>query len=152
MSDKKIEEDKEESQNNLKITVLPSEDKKDKIDPYDIKKSIVAKFNNYLSQHSILEILPTHAKVLSIDRNMSIKTSLSAMCEQKCSQCVVWDELKGEFKGTLMLRNFLEILFNNEHFLNQQAEDAASPSHDTVNEAGDAGQENYVDFINEMEK
>jgi hypothetical protein len=69
-------------------------------------------FNGFNSEHIILEILPNHAKVLSIDRNISIRTGMGALYEQKTSQCVVWDSLRSEFKGTLMLRDFLEVSLN----------------------------------------
>lgn len=49
--------------------------------------------------------------MLSIDTNISIKIGLGALCEQKTSQCVVWDSLRSEFIGTLMLRDFLNVLF-----------------------------------------
>ena len=39
---------------------------------------------------------------------------MSALYEQKTSQWVVWDSLRGEFNGTLMLRDFLEVSLNSK--------------------------------------
>jgi len=38
------------------------------------------------------------------------------MYEQKSPQCVVWDPLRSEYKGVLMLRDFLEVSLNSKIF------------------------------------
>lgn len=52
----------------------------------EFQRDIARVFNQFNAEHTVLEILPLHAKVLSIDRNISIKIGLAALCEQRTSQ------------------------------------------------------------------
>lgn len=115
-------------------------------------------FNEFNKKHIILEILPNHAKVLSIDRNISIRTGMAALYEQKTSQCVVWDSLRSEFKGTLMLRDFLEVSLKTK-IKNGDFKNSASTTfsfnaiaEDTKEDNPDSPERNmYSDIAEEME-
>ena len=105
----------------------------------------------------IIDILPAHSKVLSIDRNITIKIGLAAMWEQRTSHCVVWDSLRNAYNGTLILRDFLDVLFhpNPNNFASGENKDhddiLPSDSKDDENNHEFSDLENYMKIIEEME-
>lgn len=76
----------------------------------------------------------------------------------KTSQWVVWDSLRNEFKGTLVLRDFLDVLFSSPlaSSLNgdsgEQYDEFKSNIKTNLSSDEVAESENYVKIIEEMEK
>ena len=119
-------------------------------------KQIVNIFNKFNEEHKIIDILPTHSKVLSLDRNISIKTGLAALWEQRTAQWVVWDPLRSTFNGTLVLRDFLDVLFRHENCSSLNSDSPLSPSlSNNLDNMNDSSKKiefsNYSHLIEHME-
>ena len=76
----------------------------------------------------------------------------------KTSQWVVWDSLRNEFKGTLVLRDFLDVLFSSPQptspigDLGEQDDEFKNLVKANISNEENNDSDNYVKIIEEMEK
>jgi len=102
------------------ITSLSLEERKSRVFFYifTAHKQMKKSLQDFLSSHTIYDVLPMNGQVLVFNTELSLLDTISALAEHNIFCGVMWDEVNRTFPDLFTIRDILEILV----FMTEQLE------------------------------
>ena len=82
-------------------------------------------FSQFLQEHELFELLPTHGKVVTLDADLPMKHALDALASHSASCLPVWDSYQQRFVDVFTCTDLVDIvLFTHRTLAAQQSADS----------------------------
>jgi hypothetical protein len=95
-------------------------------------------FSQFLQEHELFELLPTHGKVVTLDADLPMKHALDALASHSASCLPVWDSYQQRFVDVFTCTDLVDIVLFTHRTLAASA--AATSGAGAVGQRGEAQQ------------
>ena len=95
-------------------------------------------FSQFLQEHELFELLPTHGKVVTLDADLPMKHALDALASHSASCLPVWDSYQQRFVDVFTCTDLVDIVLFTHRTLAASA--AATSGAGAAGQRGEAQQ------------